>query len=179
MGGPPQVRGINFPVGAHLTMSWYHLVVFVHVLGAVIWVGGILFLGFVAVPAIRRLPDDARGNLLSTIGRRFRLIGYLALAVLFITGIIQMVTLGANLSNVLDGSFFATRFGSSLAIKLVLVVIMVSVSAVHDFVVGPASARALASGADTTNLRQAASWLARVTAVLAVLVVYYAVRMLR
>lgn len=147
--------------------------------GAVIWVGGILFLGFVAVPAMRRLPGETRGELLDVIGRRFRLIGYSILGLLFLTGVVQMSIRGATVSNVLDGSFFATSFGTALGIKLILVVVMIAVSAIHDFVVGPASAQALAAGQDPGRLRKAASWLARITALLAILVVYYAVKMVR
>lgn len=160
-------------------MNWYPLIVFLHVLGATIWVGGILFLGFVAVPSARRLPDQTRSSLLDDIGRRFRTIGYAILGLLFVSGVIQMAVHGATVANVVNGSFFATRFGSTLGIKLILVVMMVAVSVIHDFFVGPASVDALAAGRPREGLRKAASWLARVTGLLAILVVYYAVRMMR
>lgn len=160
-------------------MNWYRLVVFIHVLGAIIWVGGILFLGFVAVPSVRQLPDQDRSRLLDIIGRRFRLLGYTVLAVLLVTGVIQSVRLGATVTNVLDGSFFSTRFGSALGTKLLLVLAMTVVSVLHDFFVGPAAVRALSEGRSAVGLRKTASWLARVTAVLAILVVFYAVKMVR
>lgn len=160
-------------------MTWYHLLVFIHVVAAVIWVGGILFIGFVAVPSARRLPPETRGALLDQIGRRFRSLGYIMLAVLIATGVWQAGVRGATLANVLDGSFFATRFGALLGIKVLLIVIMIAVSSIHDFVVGPASARLLATKRDSTRLRKQAAWLARITAVLALLVLWYGIRMVR
>ncbi|HEY8449437.1 MAG TPA: hypothetical protein VIL95_03060 [Bacillota bacterium] len=43
-------------------MTWYHAVVSVHVLSAVLWVGGILFLSVVAVPVLRRLEPGTRAR---------------------------------------------------------------------------------------------------------------------
>lgn len=160
-------------------MSLYHALVYIHIIGAIIWVGGILFLGFVAVPATRHMPTQERGQLLDALGRRFRVLGYAVLTIIAITGILQAGFQGATVANVLDGSFFATRFGKVLGIKLIFVVLMVAVSSVHDFYIGPRSADALAAGSESEGLRKAASWLARITAILALLVVYYATKMLR
>lgn len=159
--------------------SFYHVLVYLHVVGAVIWVGGILFLGFVAVPATRSLPPDKRGALLDALGRRFRALGYAVLVLLVVTGTLQAGARGATVASVLDGSFFRTGFGAALGIKLIFFALMVVVSALHDFYVGPASARALAAGGSDEKLRRTASWLARITALLALLVVLYATRLVR
>ncbi len=160
-------------------MSWYQLVVFIHVISAVMWVGGILFLGIVAVPAVRRLQSETRSALMSDLGRRFRNVGYTLLGVLVITGVFQSWAHGATVANVLNGTFFATPFGSTLGTKLIYVLLMLCVSVVHDFVVGPASVRAASEGRETESLRKTASWLARLTALLALAVVAYAVMLVR
>lgn len=160
-------------------MSWYQLVVFIHVISAIMWVGGILFLGVVAVPAVRRLQSETRSVLMSELGRRFRNIGYTLLGVLIVTGVIQAWVHGATVTNVLNGSFFQSRFGATLGAKLIFVLLMLGVSVVHDFVVGPASVRASQEGRETESLRKTASWLARLTALLALAVIAYAVMLVR
>jgi len=160
-------------------MTWYELTVYIHVVAAIVWVGGILFLGLIAVPAARRLAPDVRTHLLGELGRRFRFVGYMLLGVLIATGIVQSAFRGATLANVLDGSFFATSFGRTLGFKLLFFTLMLAASIAHDFFVGPASVRAFRAGQDANRLRKAASWLARVTAVFALLVVAYAVLLVR
>lgn len=160
-------------------MTWYQLSVYLHVLGAIGWVGGILFLGLIAVPALRRLDEKKRSQLLNELGTRFRVVGYTLLGILFLTGIVQSAARGATIANVLDGSFFQTTFGRNLGLKLLFIALMLVVSISHDFFVGPASVRASEAGQDTTRLRKTASWLARITALLALIVVAYAVKLAR
>ena len=157
----------------------YQLAVFLHVLGAAIWVGGIFFLAAVAVPIARRFDPATRARIVTEAGRQFRLIGWTTLAVMVVTGAYAATVRGATLQNVLDGSFWATTFGRTLAEKLVLVALMAAVSFVHDFYVGPAAARAQTAGEDTTRLRRTAAWLARITGVLALGVIFLAVLLVR
>lgn len=160
-------------------MTWYQLTVYIHVISAIGWVGGILFLGLVAVPAIRRLDDKKRSALMNDLGNRFRSVGYVLLVILLITGVIQAIAHGATVANVINGTFWRTPFGTNLGLKLIFIVLMLGVSISHDFFVGPASIRASDSGHDATRLRKTASWLARITALLALIVVAYAVKLVR
>ncbi|HEY7066255.1 MAG TPA: DUF4149 domain-containing protein [Chloroflexota bacterium] len=157
----------------------YQLAVFLHVLGAAVWVGGIVFLAAVAVPVARRFDPATRMRIVREAGAQFRLIGWSTLALMVVTGAYAATVRGATLQNVLDGSFWATAFGRTLAEKLVLVALMVTVSFVHDFVVGPAATRAQDAGRDTTRLRRTAAWLARITALLAMGVIFLAVLLVR
>lgn len=160
-------------------MTWYQAIVFIHIISAVIWVGGIFFLGLIAVPAVRRLQPEPRHNLMMELGLRFRNIGYTLLVVLIITGVIQAGAHGATVTNVLNGTFFQTRFGATLGAKLLFFVAMLAVSITHDFIVGPASVRAGLVGPESDRLRRLASWLARLTAVLALGVLAYATLLVR
>lgn len=160
-------------------MTWYSILVLIHVLGAIIWVGGILFIALVAVPSVRRMQSDVRMEFLNEIGRRFRNIGYVLLGILILTGVIQAIHHGATIENVLDGSFFQTTFGSRFGKKMLFFISMLAVSIAHDFFLGPATIRAARAGQDTEPLRKAASWLARITGLLALGVVYHAVLMVR
>lgn len=157
----------------------YQVAVFLHVVGATVWVGGIFFLAAVAVPVARRFDPATRSRIVAEAGRQFRLIGWTTLAAMVVTGAYAATVRGATLQNVLDGTFWTTAFGRTLAMKLVLVGLMVAVSFVHDFVVGPAATRAQAAGQETARLRRAAAWLARITGVLALGVLFLAVLLVR
>lgn len=63
-------------------------------------------------------------------------------------------------------------FGRALAWKLVLVAVMLVVSAVHDFVVGPMASRG-------ERMRRWSALLARGNAVAGLLLVYWATRLAR
>lgn len=52
--------------------TFYPLAVLIHVVAAVIWAGGVLFIGFIAYPAARQLDEETRTAVMAVIGRRFR-----------------------------------------------------------------------------------------------------------
>jgi uncharacterized membrane protein len=162
----------------------YQLTVLVHILSAIVWVGGLIFLALVVVPATRPLPPAERGALLNAIGRRFRLIGWVCIGLLAVTGTIASVSRGLTWENLLSGHYFASQFGQVLALKVGLVALMVAVSLVHDLWLGPASTRALVrddAGAEAfrRRLRRASSWTARLSLVLALAIVFLAVALVR
>ena len=128
----------------------------VHVLSAIIWVGGMLFIALVLVPTARALDDAAlRTRLIQESGYRFRTIGWIALALLVVTGLLNLWFQPFLLR--------APRFHW----KLGLVVLALILSALHDWVLGP---RAGVPGADPT-VRTRASWIARLNVVIALTVV--------
>lgn len=117
---------------------------------------------------------------MNELGLRFVKIGYTLLGVLAITGIVQAWFHGATVANILNGSFFTmSTFGRRLGLKLLFILLMLGVSISHDFYVGPAAIRAVQEGRDPTRLRKIASWLARITAVLALIVIAYAMLLVR
>ncbi len=62
------------------------IILFIHVVLATFWVGGMLFLVLVVSPFIRRLP--IRDEVFQQVGRRFSQYGtFLSLSLLFITGL--------------------------------------------------------------------------------------------
>ncbi len=126
-----------------------------HVLAAITWIGGMLFIALVLVPVTRELADATlRTRLVHALGLRFRTVGWIALGVLVATGLVNLWLQPVLLS--------APRFHW----KLGLVGLALILSAFHDFVLGP---RAGVPGADP-SVRVRASWVARVN-VLVVLVI--------
>jgi putative copper export protein len=63
------------------------LVVFLHLLGAAIWVGGLVFLGLAAGVARTAIPEAERIEFFRTLGRRFALLAAGAALLLAITGV--------------------------------------------------------------------------------------------
>ena len=115
-----------------------------HVLSASIWVGGTVALVFVGVPAIRKLEGEARAVAMRTLGRRWRPIGWSAMAVAILSGLWLTERHGGVHRSVLD-----TDFDRTLILKSVLVALLVVGGLLHDFVLGPRLQRELRAGSET------------------------------
>jgi uncharacterized membrane protein len=162
-------------------VSLYHLNVTIHVLAALLWLGGMFFLGVVGAPVLRKVePPALRAQLFNQLGTAFRTVGWWSIAVLLVTGLLNLhfrgVLSGAALGS---ASFWATPYGHSLAIKLVVVLLMLAVSAVHDFIHGPRAGRLVPGSPEALRSRRRAAWMARINALLGVVLVFAAVRLAR
>jgi putative copper resistance protein D len=107
-----------------------------HLIAAAVWAGGIVFLGLAVGAARRTLGDRERIALFRQLGRRFLLVGGVALAVLIATGT-DMAS--DRLASV--GDLFDTDYGKRLAEKLALVIAVILLTAFHSLVQGPALSR--------------------------------------
>jgi uncharacterized membrane protein len=160
----------------------YYINVTVHVLAALLWLGGMFFVGLVGAPVLRRIePAALRQKVFHDIGTRFLGIGWAAIGVLLVTGTINLYYRGwLRWDGVLGSStFWRTSAGHALAWKLAAVSAMIAVSAIHDFVLGPAAGRAKPGSSEAITLRRRAARLARANAALGIVVVAAAVRLAR
>jgi putative copper resistance protein D len=159
----------------------YFLNVTLHVLAAMLWLGGMLFLAVVGAPVLRAVePPALRARIFSDLGRRFRAAGWAAIAVLVVTGVLNLHFRGLLRGDAMgSAAFWTTRYGRTLAWKLAAVGTMVAIGAVHDFLVGPASARLPAGTPAALRMRARAAWLARLNAAVGVVLVAAAVRLAR
>jgi len=159
----------------------YTLVVLIHILAAIIWLGGMFFIAIVMVPVLRRLePPQKRIEVLSATATRFRAISWIAILVLLITGVLNAINHGVTMQKISTGEFFSSNFGKILILKLILVFAMLVLSAIHDFILGPRLIELLnSSNPDSSQRlkknRKYVSWLARINALLGILVVACAV----
>jgi copper resistance protein D len=162
-------------------VSLYHLNVTLHVLAALFWLGGMLFLGLVGARVLRTVePPALRAELFRRLGHAFRNTGWIAIGVLLLTGVANLHFRGMLSMRVLgSGAYWATPYGQALGWKLVTVTLMVGISAVHDFVDGPRASRATPGSPDAVRLRRRAALLARANAVIGVVLVFAAVRLAR
>lgn len=161
----------------------YLISVWLHILAAMTWIGGMLFLVMVLVPMLRQ-PDmrDQAMTLFHTIGLRFRRVGWSALLTLIATGVFNILNRGYSLGQLFNGEAFTGAWGHTLAWKLALVAVIVTSSIAHDFYVGPMATRLAKEGAPQATrdrLRRVASWMGRSTLLLALAVVALAVMLVR
>jgi len=103
------------------------VLVAVHLIAAGIWFGGSTALIFVGVPAIRTLEGEPRGRAMKELGLRWRPLGYGALGVAAVTGVVLAAREWQH------GTAFQIVFWTKVAVFLCLVV----VSYFHNFVLGP------------------------------------------
>ncbi|MFU8803467.1 MAG: copper resistance protein CopD [Bradymonadaceae bacterium] len=153
----------------------YKAALIVHIFSAMIWVGGVLFIGMIAVPATRKLPVGLRRQLMTDLGNRFRTVGWTALVLLIISGSYMMYFWGARWGNLLDLSFFTAPHTATLGKKLILVGLMLAASGVHDWYLGPLASREGHTPEAAERYRKIASWLGRVTAILVLGIVVLAI----
>ena len=162
-------------------MTLYHFNVFIHIMAALFWLGGMFFLAVVGAPVLRKVePAELRARLFTQIGRQFRSAGWIAIAVLLITGLLNLRFRGYLSWSMLSAPhFWGSAYGQALAWKLAAVVTMLAVQAIHDFALGPAAARVMAGTPEALRLRKQAAWLARINAILGIVVVLAAVKLAR
>lgn len=162
-------------------MSLYYLSVTLHLLAAMLWLGGMFFLAIVGAPEIRSLEDSAlRTRLFSGLGKRFRAAGWVSVTVLAATGVAILHFRGVLSRQVLASPYFwSSPTGRALAVKLLLVLTMVVLAAVHDLWLGPAATEAEPGTRRAIRLRRGAAWLGRLNAVLGIVLVFVAVRLSR
>jgi putative copper export protein len=110
----------------------------VHLLSASVWVGGTVALVFVGVPAVRALEGEARATAMRTLGRRWRPLGWSAMAVAILSGLWL-----TELNDGFEEGVFETGFDRTLFAKSALVVLLVAGALVHDFLLGPRLQREL------------------------------------
>ncbi len=160
----------------------YWVSVTLHVLAAMFWLGGMIFLGVVGAPVLRAVePPAVRQRVFQVLGERFRAAGWTAIAILILTGVINLHFRGLLVwSGVLGNpAFWRSTMGTALAVKLAAVAIMVVLSAIHDFVSGPAAGRLKAGSPESIRLRRQAAIMGRVNAFLGIILVLAAVRLAR
>ena len=162
-------------------MSLYLINVTLHILAALLWLGGMFFFALVGAPVLRTIQSDAlRAELFTRLGERFRTVGWAAIAVLLITGVLNLYLRGMLSGEVLGSSqFWGSPFGSALKWKLIAVLAMLFVQAFHDFRLGPEAGRAVPGTEEALRLRRRAARLARVSALLGLIVLIAAVKLVR
>jgi uncharacterized membrane protein len=166
------VRRKNEPQWTDAIMHALYLTsVWLHIMAAVVWVGGTIFLVIVLVPAIRR-PQFAgvASALIRWTALRFRWVGWVCFGVFLLTGVLNLLARGIGWQDLWEAGFWQGSFGRTLAIKLIIVAAILAISGFHDFFLGPRAAaawEAAANSSETLRLRRQAVQLGRLNLLLA------------
>jgi uncharacterized membrane protein len=137
-------------------------ILYLHVVGAVVWVGGLAYQSHVLLPAARRGAVAA----FVEAARRARPVTWTAISVVVLTGFYNVTRLG-DLQRVMD-----TGAGFMLAGKFILVILAVALVSQRDFAQLTLLSAALVSGADTGKPLRAIARLDRVVLLLALVIIY-------
>ena len=148
--------------------AWYYISVWLHIVGGAFWIGGMLFLPLVLLPGIKNNPD--RKNLLMATGLKFRFYGYIVLAMMFITGLLNIYLRGIKFS---WNFFFESHYGSLVSLKILLFVIMIIFSLFHDLIFGKKVIEDQMQ--DSLNLKLIARWTGRVLLLISLILAYIGV----
>ena len=75
-------------------MSFHHLMLFLHVCGVVVWVGGMAFAWFCLRPAAMQLPPDRRLGLWASVLRAFFPMVWISIALILVSGVAMLIETG-------------------------------------------------------------------------------------
>jgi putative copper resistance protein D len=161
----------------------YLISVWLHLLAAIVWIGGMAFLVLVVVPWLRKQggATDA-GRFLRETGERFRNVGWICFAIIALTGTFNLSVRGVRLADLFSSAWRSSAFGKIVLFKLGAFSAVLLVSALHDFVLGPRATRAMMRdprSAEAQAMRRKASWIARANVLFALALVAAGVMLVR
>lgn len=141
----------------------YLVSVWLHVVAAMTWVGGMVVFAVGLMPFIRRQSAEVQDSFLNDFGPRLRNLSWVCFAVLAVTGTLNLWMRGVRLEDFLRPEWRSSPFGHLVLLKLGLVTLATAVAVLHE--------RATA--------RWHARWLGRLTLVLGLAIVAVAVMLVR
>ena len=126
------------------------IILWLHLLGAVVFIGPQIFLAAIAMPAIRTVADaQTRQTLTRSITRGFGMLGGGALVLLLLTGLWNFQVAQD------DGKFELTRFFWAFNIKFMLFLAVVVLVGLHALVFGKRLQELQEGGASEAELARA------------------------
>ncbi len=113
----------------------YSVLVVLHILAAVSWVGGMIFLSLVLAPLVRgRKAAPEFMALFRSAALRFRPVVWVAMAILLATGPMLLSLRGIAITNL-------ASWPGIVSVKLTLVALLLFLTLLHDLVFGPQVSR--------------------------------------
>lgn len=164
----------------------YQLNVWIHIVMATVWTGGLIYTAAVVIPYAVSKQGDERQQIIRGLARRFRRIGWASIFVLALTGIVNIYYRTANYTAPSGDEVVATAAGIQfdpsffrwLVIKLLLVVFMVALMLFHDITSMNAARRHEGKPGNPPTNRWG-SMAAALATLLAIAALYVSVRLVR
>jgi len=135
-------------------------VIWIHVVAAAAWVGGVIYASHLVVPAAGRGAREALSILV-----RGRIVSWAALGLLIVTGLLNLR--------------WVSTISPWLAVKIIAVLAMLALAAHRDFAVLPRALRGVAGGAEPSGALAGVRAFDRAVLLLALVVLFLAVGVAR
>lgn len=154
------------------------LLIWLHLVAAVSWIGGMVFLSVVLAPILKRESFASQKTVLFlAMARRFRAVVWGVIAVLLFTGPLLLHLRGIPIAD-------PSRWPTILVMKLGLVVVLLLLTLTHDLIVGPRIWRIIQLPTENRTrfdhtLVLWSRWVARFSLLLALVVLFAAVMLAR
>src|SRR5581483_900819 len=145
------------------------MIVWIHILAAMFWIGGMLFFSLILVPSLGGMPRSERIELMSRIGLRYRKGGWISLAILLTTGLIRLHQL----------NWVPLTGGGWIWAKLALIFLMLIMTLLHDLLLGPQAIQISRSSAAPHPLQKKVRWMARLNLLIGLFIVFAAIYVAR
>jgi uncharacterized membrane protein len=142
------------------------VVLWAHLLGMAVWLGGVMYQAHVLMPMARRSDGPSGAATFLGAARRQRPIGWTALALVVLSGLYNVTQLGPIDRVMQSGA------GLLLAGKFIFVLLLIMIAAQRDFTHLVRLHLALTTNEDPTPTLRSITLLDRVTIVLAALIIY-------
>ena len=115
--------------------------VWLHVLAAMTWIGGMVVFVAAVMPYFRRQPEAVKTAFLEWFGRRFRIVSWTCFVILAVTGTFNLWARGVRFADFVRPEWHATAFGQIVMLKLTLVAAAVLLTILHERTAAAAWAR--------------------------------------
>ena len=151
------------------------IITWIHLIAAAIWVGGSLFIGIVFSPLLKTMTNsvEERMQIMIRVGRRFNKVAVPSLIILMITGLYT--------SHALIGKpelLVSTSYGTFLIIKIILVIALIIIYAIHVRVIRKDIEEKIMSNQmpepEIQKLRKKIIILGEITVVLSIAILFFA-----
>lgn len=163
----------------------YQLNVWIHILMATIWVGGLIYTSAIVIPFALSKQGEERQQIIRGMARRFRTLGWVSIGVLFLTGIgnLYLRLSPIRIEQLFSGEAFdPTKVDGFIARwllwKIILVVLMIALMLYHD-ITSLAAAKRHEGKPGSPPHNRAGSIAAALATLLAIAVLYVSVRLVR
>jgi putative copper export protein len=151
------------------------IITWIHLIAAAIWVGGSLFIGIVFSPLLKTMTNsvEERMQIMIRVGRRFNKVAVPSLIILMVTGLYSSHVLLSK-----PDLLVATSYGTFLIIKMILVIALIIIYAIHVRVIRKDVEEKIMSNQmpeiEIQKLRKKIIILGEITVVLSIAILFFA-----
>ncbi len=148
----------------------------IQIVAVAVWLGPQFFMFLVTVPAVRVIEDpEVRLRVMKVIVTRFGWLAWAAMGVIVLSGVSNLFQEADEFGHIWDSEY---RYFQIFSTKMVLVGLMVILTALHTFVIGPKQLRLLeemrSDSTEAAGLRRVSIIVSSLTLLISIATVYTA-----